>query len=438
MGLDWCQAPFCVSDDERRTTKDERRRTEDGRRKICDGVILSEAKNLTNNFSAIQSKIGNQESVIGRPSSVIVTEEMNQGSKVLLTIGIILAAVVIGVLAVNLALQPSAPSARFTGIGTSSWYAIHFTAPRNPPKESNPPDSLDAALARLIRSAQSSIDIATYQFDLSNVLHAILDANKRGVKVRVVTDIDVLNDPKENQLFQELKHAGIPIVGGNAKAIMHNKFVIVDKRAVWMGSWNFTLNDTYRYDNNGIVIQSAELARNYAVTFDKMFNDKQFGSARKRGGTTPHLTISGSFVENYFAPEDKVAEKIIARLTQAARTIDFMAFAFTDEQIGATVLERAQSGVVVRGVFETTHADSTLSQYGKLKRAGLDVRLDGNPFLMHHKVFIVDSKTVIFGSFNFSRSAEEENDENLLIIDDIPLAQAFATEFARVYEQAKR
>lgn len=363
---------------------------------------------------------------------------MNRQGKVLLTLGVMLAAVAMGILAVNLALQPSTPSVRFTSVGTSTWYVIHFTVPRNPPRESHPPDSLDAALARLIRSAQSSIDIATYQFDLSNVLHALLDANKRGVHIRLVTDVDVLNNPRENQLFQELKTAGIPIVGGNTKAIMHNKFMVVDKRTVWTGAWNFTLYDTYRYDNNGIVIHSADLARNYSVTFDKMFNQKQFGSARRAGGTTPHLTIGGSLVENYFAPEDKVAEKIIVRLKQAARTIDFMAFAFTDEHIGAAVLERAQAGVVVRGVFESTHADSTISQYGKLKRAGLDVRLDGNPFLMHHKVFIVDGKTVIFGSFNFSRSAEEENDENLVIIDDIPLAQAFATEFARVYAEAKR
>lgn len=363
---------------------------------------------------------------------------MSWRNKILLTLGVMLAAIVIGVLAVNVVLQPSAPTVRFTGVGTSSWYAIHFTAPRYPPRESNPPDSLDAALARLIRSAQSSIDIATYQFDLSNVLHALLDANKRGVKVRVVTDIDVLNNPKENHLLQELQRANIPIVGGNAKAIMHNKFVIVDKRAVWTGAWNFTLYDTYRYDNNGIVIQSAELARNYSIVFDKMFNNKQFGSARRPGDTTPRLTLGGSLVENYFAPEDKVAEKIIARLKQAARTIEFMAFAFTDEQIGAAVLERAQGGVVVRGVFETTYADSSASQYGKFKRAGLDVRLDGNPFLMHHKVFIVDGKTVIFGSFNFSRNAAEQNDENLLIIDDLPLAQAFAAEFARVYEQARR
>ncbi|MCI0477438.1 MAG: phospholipase D-like domain-containing protein, partial [Anaerolineales bacterium] len=228
------------------------------------------------------------------------------------------------------------------------------------------------------------------------------------------------------------------IVAGNPKAIMHNKFVVVDRQAVWTGSWNFTTNDTYRNDNNGIVIQSAELARNYTATFEKMFGEKKFGAARQPGGTTPRLTIGGSAVENYFAPEDRVAEKIAARLKQAARTIDFMAFAFTDDQIGAVVLERAKGGVAVRGVFELTGSDTSASEYGKLKNAGLDVRQDGNSFAMHHKVFIVDGKTVIFGSFNFSQNAEEENDENLLIIDDIPLAQTFAAEFARVYGQARK
>jgi len=168
-----------------------------------------------------------------------------------------------------------------------------------------------------------------------------------------------------------------------------------------------------------------------------MFVDKKFGPQRKPGGTTLKLTIGGMPVENYFAPEDKVAEKIIARLKQAARTIDFMAFSFTDDRIGSALLERAQGGVTVRGVFETTGSETQSSEFPKMKKAGLDVWQDGNPYLMHHKVFIIDGKTAIFGSFNFSQSAEEENDENLLIVDDPSLAAQFEAEFARVYEQAK-
>lgn len=321
--------------------------------------------------------------------------------------------------------------------GAGEWYQVYFTTPKYPDRESDHRGSLDDKLTAFIGTAQSSVDMAIYQLDLPNVTQALLDAKKRGATVRVVTDVDILNDPDENPSFKQLQKAGIAVVAGNSNAIMHNKFVVVDKAAVWTGSWNFTVNDTYRYNNNGILIQSPELARNYTVTFEKMFADKKFGPSRKPGGATPRLTIGGVTVENYFAPEDGVASKIIARLKAATRTIDFMAFSFTDDDIGNMIRERAKAGVKVRGVFERTGSETQYSEYGKMKRAGLEVLQDGNPYLMHHKVFIVDGKTVILGSFNFSQSAENENDENLLIIDDASLAQAFEAEFMRVYEQAK-
>ena len=135
-----------------------------------------------------------------------------------------------------------------------------------------------------------------------------------------MTDVDILKDPKENPSFKKLQSAKIKVVGGNPGAIMHDKFVVVDAAAVWTGSWNFTTNDTYRYNNNGILIRSPELAHNYTVTFEKMWRDKKFGASRKPGGTTTHLTIGGVPVENYFAPEDNVSEKIVARL-QAAQSL---------------------------------------------------------------------------------------------------------------------
>jgi phosphatidylserine/phosphatidylglycerophosphate/cardiolipin synthase-like enzyme len=168
-----------------------------------------------------------------------------------------------------------------------------------------------------------------------------------------------------------------------------------------------------------------------------MFKNQKFGPQRKPGGTTPRLTIGNVPVENYFAPEDQVAEKVVARLKQAHKTIDFMTFSFTDDDSGKAIVDRAQAGVAVRGVFETTGSETKFSEYGKMKDAGLDVLQDGNPYLMHHKVFIVDGQTVIFGSFNFTQNADNDNDENLLIVDDATLAQAFEAEFGRVYEQAK-
>ncbi len=319
----------------------------------------------------------------------------------------------------------------------ASWYQVYFTTPKYPDKKADHHGGLADRLTEFINTAKTSVDMAIYQLDLPSVTQALLDAKKRGATVRVVTDIDILDDPKENPAFKQLEKAGIKVVGGNPNAIMHNKFVVVDRVAAWMGSWNFTENDTYRYNNNGILILSPELARNYTVTFEKMFVDKKFGPQRKPGGTTPRLTIGGVAVENYFAPEDNVAEKIVPRLKAATKKIDFMAFSFTDDATGAAIRERAKASVTVRGVFETTGSQTQYSEYGKMHQAKLDVWQDGNPYLMHHKVFIVDDKTVILGSFNFSQNAEEENDENLIIIDDASLAAQFEAEFMRVYEQAK-
>lgn len=327
-----------------------------------------------------------------------------------------------------------------TGVGeqaSGAWFQVYFTSPKYPDRASDHHGSLDDKLTAFIDMAKTSVDIAIYQLDLDNVTQALIDAKKRGANVRVVTDVDSLNDPKENLSFKRLEKEGIRVVGGNPNGIMHNKFVVVDKAAVWTGSWNFTVNDTFRYNNNGILIPYPELARNYTATFEKMFNDQKFGPSRKPGGTTPRLTVGGAAVENYFAPEDKVAEKIIPRLKQAAHTIDFMAFSFTDDDLGQVILDRAKAGVKVRGVFEKTGSETQYSEFGKMRNVGLDVWQDGNAYLMHHKVFIVDAKTVIFGSFNFSQNAEEENDENLLVVDDPSLAQQFQAEFGRVYEQAK-
>jgi phosphatidylserine/phosphatidylglycerophosphate/cardiolipin synthase-like enzyme len=270
------------------------------------------------------------------------------------------------------------------------------------------------------------------------VTDALLSAADRGVRVRVVTDVDTLGDPNENASFLRLKDSSIPVVGGNPNGIMHDKFVVVDAAAVWTGSWNFTENDTYRYNNNGILISSPALAHNYTATFDKMFSQHEFGPKRKRGGTTQQVLVDGIRVENLFAPEDDVTSEIARRIRQAKTAVDFMAFSFTDDTIGGAVLARANAGIPVRGVFETTGSETVYCEYDKMKAAGLDVWLDGNPYLMHHKVFILDAATVIFGSFNFSVSAQQDNDENLLIVDDASLAQQFESEFGKVYAAAKQ
>jgi phosphatidylserine/phosphatidylglycerophosphate/cardiolipin synthase-like enzyme len=78
------------------------------------------------------------------------------------------------------------------------------------------------------------------------------------------------------------------------------------------------------------------------------------------------------------------------------------------------------------------------TEFDPFRQADLDVRLDGIDGLMHHKVLIIDKKIVVFGSYNFSQSAEERNDENLIIVYDPVIAGQFLLEFQRVWAEAQR
>jgi phosphatidylserine/phosphatidylglycerophosphate/cardiolipin synthase-like enzyme len=87
-------------------------------------------------------------------------------------------------------------------------------------------------------------------------------------------------------------------------------------------------------------------------------------------------------------------------------------------------------------VVEASQISATGSDVGRLLEAGLDIRMDSNPNLMHHKTIIVDRETVILGSYNFTRSAEAKNDENLLIFHNPPFIDQFLIEFERISQSA--
>jgi phosphatidylserine/phosphatidylglycerophosphate/cardiolipin synthase-like enzyme len=131
-----------------------------------------------------------------------------------------------------------------------------------------------------------------------------------------------------------------------------------------------------------------------------------------------------------------VAKYVLQRLAAAKRSIHFMTFSYTSSAIADAMVAQAQAGLPVRGVFEARNAGGTGSVFGRLRQGGVDVLEDGNCYILHHKVIIIDARTVITGSYNFTNSAEKDNDENLVIVDDPNLARAYLDEFERVYAQA--
>jgi phosphatidylserine/phosphatidylglycerophosphate/cardiolipin synthase-like enzyme len=324
------------------------------------------------------------------------------------------------------------------------WIRIYFTVPSVSDGEAARQSGLVQGLISALDQAEESIDLAAYDFDLDSVAAALVAAEQRGLRVRVVTESE--NVPDNAHTLVALERAGIPVVEDRRESgLMHNKFAVIDGDWIWSGSWNLTHNGTYRNNNHAVLITSSALAENYTAEFEEMVA-RQFGPDSPRNTPNPHLIISVGGadetqrrveVENYFAPEDQVAREIIAEIAAAQERIRFLAFVFTSEELADAMLERSREGVVVQGVIEDRNAGQPYSQYDRLRAAVHDVLTDGNPYIMHHKVIIIDDETVILGSYNFSHSAETTNDENLLIIHDPAVADLFVEEFGRVYQQAR-
>lgn len=138
--------------------------------------------------------------------------------------------------------------------------------------------------------------------------------------------------------------------------------------------------------------------------------------------------------EIYFCPDGECKEAVMEELNQAEDSIYFMLYSFTDPDIGDLLIEKHDQGIYLQGIFEYQQSTSKYSQYKKLKQAGIPVIIDKNKALMHHKVWIIDEKTVITGSYNPTRNGNLRNNENAVIIHDRTIAHQFFDEFERLFQ----
>jgi len=310
-----------------------------------------------------------------------------------------------------------------------SWFEIYFTDPANPAAKQDSGGVEEAVIAS-IDSARLSIDAAFYSLSLRDVANALLRARDRGVAVRVVME----SDNRDKSVPQALIEGGIPILGDRRDGLMHDKFIIIDRSEVWMGSMNFTVNGAYEDNNNLVHIRSVKVAENYLVEFDEMYTDDMFGPDSVATTPNPFLTVDGTDVETYFSPDDNIAARLLDVLSLAQESIFFLAYSFTSDDLGDLMRQKFEQGVTVQGVMEDAQIESNQgTEFDLFRQLDLDVRRDGNDGQMHHKLMIIDRSIVITGSYNFTASAEDRNDENLLIVYSAEIANLYLQEFQRVF-----
>ncbi|MGB7876800.1 MAG: phospholipase D-like domain-containing protein [Anaerolineales bacterium] len=315
----------------------------------------------------------------------------------------------------------------------ASWIDIYFTDPESPlaPQETGGPDG---PLAASIDAARLTVDVAIYSLSLASIRNALIHAHERGVQVRVVMESDNI----DRSAPQALVDAGIPVLGDRRQGLMHDKFVVIDRSEVWLGSMNFTYSGTYEDNNQLFLIRSVKMAENYTKEFEEMFLEDMFGEDTVPETPNPDFSIDGTRIETYFSPDDGVANHILDLLTEAEESIYFLAFSFTTDELGQIIRTQAENGLEIAGVMEEEQVKSNIgTEYDFFKQAGLNVFVDGNEGQMHHKTMIVDGRILITGSYNFSRSAETRNDENIVVIYNPEIASFYLKEFGRVYALAQ-
>ena len=274
-----------------------------------------------------------------------------------------------------------------------------------------------------INHTKSSIDMAIYGYSSTPVLErAIKDAQNRGVKIRLVYDVDAKNQNIYPDTFKFVSLITSAKSDGGLKdsnATMHNKFYIFDNKAVITGSANLSHTDMSGFNsNNIIVINSPDVAKIYKTEFEQMFNGN-FHSAK-----IPTANNKANNMQIYFSPQDKSISNAVLPIIENAKSYIYIPiFVITENRVVEALIKAKQRGVDIRLISDALNASNKYSKIKVLRANGIPVKIENYAGKMHSKTMIVDDKYSIIGSMNFSKSGETKNDENTIVLENAEAAK---------------
>ncbi|WP_020470069.1 phospholipase D-like domain-containing protein [Zavarzinella formosa] len=150
-----------------------------------------------------------------------------------------------------------------------------------------------------------------------------------------------------------------------------------------------------------------------------------------------HATVQLSS-RAFFSPGLTCVQEVLHEFQMAKQTADVCVFTITDDRITRAIIQTHQRGVKVRVLTDDEKSRDLGSDIGRLVDAGIPCKMDiGNPAHMHHKYAIFDNRLLLNGSFNWTRSASENNEENLIVTPDPALVKAFADRFELLWEKLR-
>ena len=324
-------------------------------------------------------------------------------------------------------------------------------------------------------STEHEAGLNSHQRQRRLLLMALADSNHDGQLT--------LEEQRRGDAVAILQAAGVPLLddtadGSKGSALMHSKYVVIDGRVVITGSTNFTAScihgdagdrSTRGNVNHLLRLESAELAEHFVRDFNQMWgdgpggaNNSRFGLA-KQSGPAVRVMVGQTPIEVLFAPHRRNDPhhglKLIANTLAAARArIDLALFVFSAQSLTDVLADLNARGVRLRLLADPGFANRSFSEVLDLLGVAMADRhcmleADNRPLAeaakgigiprlargdkLHHKVAVIDNRTVITGSFNWSPSAAHQNDEVLLVIHSPLVAAHFTREMDRLWKGAE-
>ena len=308
-------------------------------------------------------------------------------------------------------------------------------------------------VASFLGAAQKSLDLAQYDFHLAPetaeiVGGAIKEAAARGDPVRMIYDVGHRNPipvppPPEPdvELISSLGVPHRPIAG--IPDLMHHKYAVRDGEAVWTGSTNWTDDSWSRQENVIVIVASPGIAADYTADFEELWSK---GIVEESGFVEPNpLRVAGNQMRAWFTPGfgEALSRRIAKRIRRARRRVRICSPVLTVAAVLSALCERLDDGLDIAGCLDQPQIEGVIYQWGidgnaawklPLLRQALKADFSAKPStpwgegtvhdFMHAKVTVADD-VVFAGSFNLSRSGEQ-NAENVLEIEDPALADRLA------------
>ncbi|MFB6276205.1 MAG: phospholipase D-like domain-containing protein [Halothece sp.] len=280
-----------------------------------------------------------------------------------------------------------------------------------------------------------------------------------------------------------LEEAGIPIIddtadGSKGSGLMHHKFMIVDQESLVVTSANFTLSgihgdlgnpNTQGNANNLLTIESGKLADIFLEEFNLMWGDGMGGKpdsifgVKKRDRDFPPILVGNNIVKVHFSPTSRTKSWsetsngfIGDQLREASNALNLALFVFSDQKIVNILRQKHKKDVPVKALIDSEFAyryySEALDMLGIALARNCKIEKNNAPWSspistvgipdlpqgdkLHHKFAVIDKNMVVTGSHNWSASANYQNDETVLAIQNPTVAAHYQREFERLYDRA--